>query len=238
VTAFAMRARLRRRRLLSAWQSGSGRVPAVDSRPGALTVCAAALGGGAGWLVGGPVAAVAVAVYAALAAAGLLRRRTDRRRSEAVVHALDATAALAADLRAGAAPAGALAVALPAMSPPGSGGVEVDRLGRRVSAACAVSETAGAPLADLLDRLALDAWARDRIRQAAAAQAAGVAATAWLLAALPLAGIGVGYGMGADPLRVLLHTPTGAGCALLALALQVAGLAWSRRLTASLGRMP
>lgn len=61
-----------------------------------------------------------------------------------------------------------------------------------------------------------------------------MAATAWLLAALPLAGIGVGY-IGADQLRILLHAATGAGCALLALALQVAGLAWSRRLTASMG---
>ena len=233
-----MRARLRRRRLLSAGQSGSGRARVVDRRPGVVTVCAAALAGAAGWLAGGPVAATAVAVYAALGAAGLLRRRTGRHRSEAVVRALDATAALAADLRAGAASAASLSAALPAMSPTGPGVAEVDRLGRRVSAACAVSEAAGAPLADLLDRLALDAWARDRIRQAAAAQAAGVAATAWLLAALPLAGIGVGYGMGADPLRVLLHTPTGAGCALLALALQVAGLGWSRRLTASLERTP
>lgn len=190
-------------------------------------------------LAGGPVAGAAVAVYAGLAAAGLLRRRAARRRSEAVVRALDATAALAGDLRAGAAPAGALRAAQSGLSPAAaSGGVEVERLGRRVAAACTVSEATGAPLADLLDRLALDAWARDRIRQAATAQAAGVAATAWLLAALPLAGIGVGYGMGADPLRVLLHTPTGAGCALLALALQVAGLAWSRRLTASIRPAP
>jgi tight adherence protein B len=240
VTPLAMRARLRRRRLLpSPGLSTPGWEGVVDHRPRVVTVATAALAGAAGWLAGGPVAATAVAVYAALAATGLLRRRTAGRRSEAVVRALDATAALAADLRAGATPAGALSAALPAISPPaGSGGAEVDRLGRRVSAAWAVSEAAGAPLADLLDRLALDAWSRDRIRQAAAAQAAGVAATAWLLAALPLAGIGVGYGMGADPLRVLLHTPTGAGCALLALALQVAGLAWSRRLTASLGRTP
>ena len=236
----AVRARLRRRHLL-----GSGGQPApvwervVEARPRTVTACVAALACGSGWLAGGPVAGAAVGVYAALAAAGLLRQRAERRRSAAVVRALDATAALAADLRAGAAPVGALRSALPGMSPAaGTGGAEVERLGRRVSAACAVSEAAGAPLADLLDRLALDAWARDRIRQAATAQAAGTAATAWLLAALPLAGIGVGYGMGADPLQVLLHTPAGASCALLALFLQVAGLAWSRRLTASLGRTP
>ena len=205
----AVRARLRRRHLL---QSSAESAPrwerAAEARPRAVTTFAAALACVSGWLAGGPVAGAALGAYAALATAGLLRHRAGRRRSDAVVRALDATAALAADLRAGAAPVGALRSALPGMSPAaGSNGAEVERLGRRVSAACAVSEAAGAPLADLLDRLALDAWARDRIRQAATAQAAGTAATAWLLAALPLAGIGVGYGMGADPLRVLLHTP-------------------------------
>ena len=233
-----VRARLRRRHLLRpAGESAPAWERAVDARPRAVTACAAALAYVSGWLAGGPVAGTAVAVYAALGAAGLLRHRAVRRRSEGTVRALDATAALAADLRAGAAPAGALRAALSSGSPGSAyGGVEVERLGRRVSVACAVSEATGAPLADLLERLALDAWARDRIRQAAAAQAAGTAATAWLLAALPLAGIGVGYGMGTDPLRVLLHTPTGAACALAALGLQVAGLAWSRRLTASIGR--
>jgi tight adherence protein B len=199
----------------------------------------AGLAGAVAWPAGGPVAATVASVYAWLGVAGLLRYRSARLAAEATARALDATATLAADLRAGAAPEGALRAALSAL-PPAPAGVteEVELLARRVSTALAVSSTTGAPLADLLDRLAADASSRARVRQAASAQAAGTTATAWLLAALPLAGIGVGFGMGADPLRVLLHTRVGAGCALLALLLQVAGLAWSRRLAGTIGAVP
>lgn len=239
MTALAVRARLRRRRLLTGRSGGAGWEQLLGRRPRAATTAIACLAGSVAWLAGGPVAAAAVAVYAWLGTAGLLRYRSARRTSEATARALDATATLAADLRAGAATAHALRAAMPAISPvPGVRTAEMERLGRRVSTALAVSAATGAPLADLLDRLAADAWARTRVRQAASAQAAGATATAWLLAALPLAGIGVGYGMGADPLRVLLHTRTGAGCALVALLLQVAGLAWSRRLARTIGPVP
>ena len=77
--------------------------------------------------------------------------------------------------------------------------------------------------------------AMDRGLAAAAAQAAGARATAWLLAALPLGGIALGYGIGVDPLGVLLHTPIGAGCAVGATALQVTGLLWAERLSATPG---
>ena len=36
--------------------------------------------------------------------------------------------------------------------------------------------------------------------------------------------------MGADPLRILLHTPIGAACAGVAVLLQLVGLAWTNRL--------
>jgi tight adherence protein B len=235
VTALALRARLRRRRLLTGPAERARWERLVERRPRALCAIAAATAGVLTWPYGGAVATVAVAVYAWLGAAGLLRHRSARRNVEAVARALDAAATLAADLRAGAAPDGALRAARPAIPSVPGGGSEVDRLGRLVTTAVAVSAATGAPLADLLDRLAAGGSAEARLRQAASAQAAGATATAWLLAALPLAGIGVGYGMGADPLRVLLHTRVGAGCALLALVLQVAGLAWSRRLARTIG---
>ncbi len=134
------------------------------------------------------------------------------------VRTLDALYCLAADLRAGA-PASAVA----AME---GGG----RLAWLASALRKAADQTGAPLADLLERAAADARATDRIRALAAAQAAGAQATAWLLAALPAGGIALGYAIGADPLRVLLHTPIGAGCAVGAIALQVAGLEWADRL--------
>ncbi len=179
-------------------------------------------------LAGGPVAGTAAAVYGTLAASMVLRRRRVRRAAEATARALDAVAVLAADLRAGVAAGTALGAALPALSVPD---VEpVSRLVDRVTSCWEVAEAAGAPLADLLDRLEADARGLDRVKANAAAQAAGAGATAWLLAALPIAGVGVGYGMGTDPLRILLHTPVGGASAGLALLLQVAGMAWSGRL--------
>jgi tight adherence protein B len=238
VTAIALRARIRRRRLLTGPAGRARWERLVDRRPRGLCATVAAVAGALAWPYGGFVGTVAVAVYAWLGAAGLLRRRLGRRNAGSVARALDAAATLAADLRAGAAPDGALSAARPAIPAAPGSGTEVDRLGRLVNTAVTVSAATGAPLADLLDRLAVAASAEARLRQAASAQAAGATATAWLLAALPMAGIGVGYGMGADPLRVLLHTRVGAGCALLALLLQVAGLAWSRRLARAIGPQP
>ncbi len=89
----------------------------------------------------------------------------------------------------------------------------------------------GAPLADLVERIEADARSTDRGLAAATAQASGARATAWLLAALPLGGIGLGYGIGVDPLQVLLHTPVGGACAVAAVGLQVIGLLWAERLS-------
>ena len=81
------------------------------------------------------------------------------------------------------------------------------------SAAVRLADRTGAPLAELVERIEADARSTDRGLAAAAAQAAGARATAWLLAALPLGGIGLGYGIGVDPVAVLLHTPVGGACA-------------------------
>jgi len=54
--------------------------------------------------------------------------------------------------------------------------------------------------------------------------------TAALLAALPLFGLLLGAGLGADPLRVLLHTPGGLSCLALGALLECAGIAWTGRI--------
>ena len=90
----------------------------------------------------------------------------------------------------------------------------------------------------MLERIEADARATDRGLAAAAAQAAGARATAWLLAALPLGGIGLGYGIGVDPMAVLLHSTVGGACAVVAVALQVVGLLWAERLGATPGTEP
>ncbi|QES49404.1 hypothetical protein DEJ50_17900 [Streptomyces venezuelae] len=98
-------------------------------------------------------------------------------------------------------------------------------------AACwRVSVDGGAGLAAGLDRLE-GALRAERDRQdSLRAQLAGARSTAVVLALLPLVGLLIGTGLGADPLRVLLHTPLGMGCLLVGGVLEVLGLLWCRRI--------
>ncbi|PYC68314.1 hypothetical protein C7C45_19320 [Micromonospora arborensis] len=187
------------------------------------------LGGGVGAVVGGPVAAVAVGGYGALAVRAVLRWRLHRTAERSRRHGLDQLCGLAADLRAG----------LPvqqAIEAAAAGRDGSDRLRQLTSAAVRLADRTGAPLAELVERIEADARATDRGLAAAAAQAAGARATAWLLAALPIGGIGLGYAIGVDPVAVLLHSTVGGACAVLAVALQVVGLLWAERLGATPGR--
>jgi tight adherence protein B len=104
------------------------------------------------------------------------------------------------------------------------------RIAELTAAIWRLAEQTGAPAADLVERIEADARGADRAKASAAAQAAGAKATALLLAALPLGGIALGYGIGADPLHVLLRTPLGGACAATAVLLQCAGLLWADRL--------
>lgn len=199
-----------------------------------------------GFLLAGPVAGAAGAAYGALAYRALSRRRAVRDAATRHTQALDVLGALAADLRAGLPVPVAMAALVPTpvpgldaptasparwAEPPSAAEPSLARLHRLARAAVALAEHTGAPLADLLDRIAADARSARRAVTAASAQAAGARATAWLLAALPLGGVALGFGVGADPLAVLLHTPIGAACAAAAIGLQVIGLVWSERLT-------
>jgi tight adherence protein B len=187
---------------------------------------AAGAAAGAGLIAGGPVAALVAGAYAAVLARGLRRRHTSRLHSRERTEALDALCALAADLRAGLPPA----AAGPVTGHSGWRAPQARRLVELAAAATGLAEATGAPLADLVERIESDARAVDRAATAAAAQAAGARATAWLLAALPLGGIALGYGIGVDPLHVLLRTPVGVACATAAVLLQLGGLAWADRL--------
>ncbi|WP_258401027.1 type II secretion system F family protein [Micromonospora saelicesensis] len=187
------------------------------------------LGGGVGAVVGGPVAAVAMAGYGTLAVRAALRWRVNRSAERDRRRGLDQLCGLAADLRAGLPVPHVLEVAA----------VESDgasRLRQLTSAAVRLADRTGAPLAELLERIEADARATDRGLAAAAAQAAGARATAWLLAALPVGGIGLGYGIGVDPMAVLLHSTVGGVSAIVAVALQVVGLLWAERLGVTPGR--
>jgi tight adherence protein B len=225
------------------------RIRAFADRSPRRAVGAAALTGVAvGLILSGPVAGLVLAAYGALGARAVMRRAARRRAAAARSRSLDDLNALAADLRAGLAvgplarlssPEPTAAREVLADRPYGSPGspeqVAGDerpdpRLAELTAAVWRLAEQTGAPAADLVERIEADARAGDRARAAAAAQAAGAQATALLLAALPVGGIALGYGIGVDPLRVLLTTVPGGMCAMAAVLLQSAGLLWAERL--------
>ncbi|WP_018217148.1 type II secretion system F family protein [Salinispora vitiensis] len=208
-----------------AWSAGppprSAWYHPLAAAPRRTLVLSGVLAAAVGALLGGPVAAVVTGAYGTLGVRALLRRRATRQADQLRRRHLDQLCDLAADLRAGL-PVGQ-STALSTAGGPG---------GTLIRAAVRLADRTGAPLADLLDRIDVDARAADRGRATAAAQAAGARATAWLLAALPIGGIALGYGIGVDPVAVLLHSAAGGSCAVLAVVLQVAGLFWTERLTA------
>ncbi|WP_322781005.1 type II secretion system F family protein [Frankia sp. Cas4] len=102
---------------------------------------------------------------------------------------------------------------------------------RQLAAAWRVSQIAGIPLAPMASRLAAVVRAEQEKDGEVSAALAGPRASGRLIAALPLAGIGLGILIGASPLDVLLGTPVGTICLAVGAMLDLAGLAWINRLT-------
>lgn len=103
------------------------------------------------------------------------------------------------------------------------------RLVGRVQAVVAGARVAvelGAPLADVLEDLATAASADAEHTADVEAALAGPRATARVLLWLPLAGVGLGALLGAQPWRVLLDGGVGTGALVLGLGLVLAGRAW------------
>lgn len=101
---------------------------------------------------------------------------------------------------------------------------------RGVAACWQAAAEGGAGLAEGLDRVAVALRAEQRSRAELAAELAGPRSTAGLLAGLPLVGLLIGGAIGAEPLRVLLHTPVGLGCLVLGGLLEWGGMAWTGRI--------
>jgi tight adherence protein B len=222
------------RRLRAIRAAASGPDARRYPRPGRSAVLWMLPAAGAALALGGPVAAVVAGAYAGAGGAWWAAHTRDRARERAAQAARDGLAGVVADLRSGLPLRRALAESAPV--PGTDGGEEAVDVARRLGAVCRLAERIGIPPADLLERLHADVVAAVRMRGAARAQAAGAQATAVLLAGLPVAGVLLGVWVGADPLGVLLHTPTGAACAVCAAALQMVGLAWAYRLVAAVGR--
>ncbi|MGW7517026.1 type II secretion system F family protein [Streptomyces sp. NPDC054796] len=186
-----------------------------------------------------------------------LRARERRRRAESRECAVvELCAAVSGELRAGRQPDRALLVAgAEALRSLGEAGAPVlaaahyggnvphaldhasrapGAAGLRGVAACwQVSVEGGAGLAEGLDRVAAALRAERDQREELRAQLAGPRSTAAVLALLPAFGLLLGSAMGADPLRVLLHSPAGLGCLLVGGLLEWAGLVWVARLVRS-----
>ena len=210
-------------------------------------------------LVGGLLAGIGGALAAALASgvgyhrwrAGAVRRG----HSSEVAALLDAVAVMTAELRAGAHPAGAAASAaagagvvhrvLTSVAAGAQLGAQVpallerhasnepaiaDEL-RRMAAAWALAERHGATLAELMDAVRADLEARVRLAGQIKAQLAGPRASSAVLAGLPVLGVALGQGIGANPWQVLTGTPVGQVLLVAGTGLVCAGMLWSGRIT-------
>ena len=166
---------------------------------------------------------VAGAVAGATGATVVSRAAADRGRRQADAVLVEAVGGLAADLRAGQQPADALAAL---------GGGAATRH-RSVVAVWSVAHRSGAPAAAVLDRVEQDLRARQAQRREVAAALAGARSTGALLAVLPLLGIGLGAGMGARPLTVLLAQPRGQLALVVGVVLEAMGVLWTTRIVAA-----
>ncbi|MCI4039864.1 type II secretion system F family protein [Streptomyces sp. TRM75563] len=182
----------------------------------------------------------AAAAVAALCGAVVGELRAGREPGQALLFALreglaeDSPSAAASGGRLGEAEAAVLAAArfggdVPAALRQAAAGPGL--AGLSGMAACwRVAVDGGAGLATGLERLEAALREDRRRREELRAQLAGAWSTVVVLALLPVAGLGLGAALGADPLRVLLHTPGGLVCLAAGAFLEAAGLFWACRI--------
>jgi tight adherence protein B len=207
----------------------------------------AALGGA---LLSTPLVAALAGAGAFLGARAWLSARATRRSDGRLRSLADGLGALAADLRAGRSLDAATRAATDACADdecgaalarairaPATGGSRPadPMLGNAlewITAAVRLSGRTGCSLAAVAAAVEDDLRARHRYRLELRAATAAPRASASLLAGLPLLGLAMGSGVGADPWGVLTGTVAGQVLLVAGVALEAAGLAWSRRLVA------
>lgn len=237
--------RRERRRSLT-WRADAGpRLPAAVPLPVVAAASATAVAG----LVSTPLVAALAGGCAALAARAELRRRTGAQGEARLAALVEALTALGAELRSGRSLDEATRAAVAACADDDSGRAlaravrvpedgagraeDADELGRalgRVAAAARLSARTGCSLTAVVGAVEDDLRARSRQRLELRSATAGAQASAALLAGLPVLGLVMGGGVGADPWRVLTTTGTGQVLLVAGVGLEVAGLAWSARL--------
>jgi tight adherence protein B len=223
------------------------RAPAAVRHRPALGLLLLACGGAAAAVVAvaGPVLGAAVLVASGTVARLLIVAWRGRQAARRESDLLAALRLLAAELDAGSRPGAAFAAAAdvcpehrdelttsaracaegrdPPLTAPALQGL---------ARAWAVAMATGAPMADVVRRVADDVAARIEQRRAVNAAVAGARSSALLLAALPVLGLLLGAAMQARPLDVLLRTPAGQLLGLAGVALDALGLLWTQVLVA------
>jgi tight adherence protein B len=124
-------------------------------------------------------------------------------------------------------------IASPDMAPrPGDGGPadELAVVTDRLRAALRLSARRGVPPVDLVAACAADVEATAAMLDRQAAEVAGPRLSGYLLAALPVLGLLLGTGMGADPVAVLVSTGLGQVLLVVGVGLSCAGLRWIARI--------
>jgi len=124
----------------------------------------------------------------------------------------------------------AFALRAPDVAPPPELDAELTAALRRVSAGVLLSARTGCSLAAVTAAVEDDLRGRHRLHLELRTATAGPRASAMLLAGLPVLGLAMGSGVGADPWRVLTTTVTGQVLLVVGVALELTGLAWSERL--------
>ncbi|WP_448625661.1 type II secretion system F family protein [Geodermatophilus sp. URMC 64] len=197
-----------------------------------------------------PLVAVLAACCAGLAARAWGGRRRGAREDARAGAVTELLGVLAAELRSGMPPEIAAAAAArsggdeelgrallrtvratdPPTARPRAG--PVDEALDRLAAAVRLSARTGASLADVVTAVEDDLRARQRHRLELRSAVAAPRASAALLAGLPVVGLAMGSGVGADPWHVLTATATGQVLLVAGVGLEIAGVTWSRRLVA------
>ena len=190
-----------------------------------------------------PAAALALALLGSVGVGSGLRAVSVRRARRDDVCLAQALAILESELVAGsredAALFGAASVAgragptfREAAARAGSGDDVAEVLARSESlvplaAAWLIRQSCGAPLADVVARVAQDVELRRRRSAAVATALAGPRSSSALLATLPVLGIGLGTVMGARPFAFLFGSGGGSLVLLIGAGLDVLGLSWT-----------
>jgi tight adherence protein B len=224
-------------------REGSGLLLGGAPSPAVAGLLAAA----AGAVLGTPLVAALAGAAALGAARAWEAGRRDRRNADRLLAVAEGLGAFSADLRGGRSLDAALdggvaacadresgtalarAVRAGVVDPSIADAALAEAIGR-VAAGVRLSNRTGCSLAAVVTAVEDDLRARHRRLLELRSATAGPRASALLLAGLPVLGLAMGNGLGADPWQVLTTTPTGQVLLVAGVGLELAGIAWSRRL--------